>query len=92
MATKILFQETPFGFNTIQLGSLTVYTGKVRIKGIQYTGNTPNISVKYNKGYCIISFEVLNKELANKLYNEIGRICKEVAQSKLEQKWRWLNA
>ena len=92
MATKILFQETPFGFNTIQLGSLTVYTGKVRIKGIQYTGNTPNISVKYHKDYCIISFEVIGKELANKLYKEVGTICKEVAQSKLDQKWKFLNS
>lgn len=91
MATPVIFQKTPFGFNTIELGSLTIYTGKVRIKGIEYTGSTPYLNCKYHNGYCILSFEVIDRHLANHLYQVLGKLCKEVAQSKLDQKWKWLN-
>ena len=91
MATEIIFQKTPFGFKTIQLGTLEIFTGKVRIKGIEYVGNTPFLNKKYHKGYCILSFEVIDRELAKKLYLEIAKICKEVAQDKLNRKWAWAN-
>lgn len=91
MATKIIFQDTPFGFNEIRLGTLTVYCGKVRIKGIEYTVQTPYLNINYQNGYCTLSFEVTDKQLANYLYRVVGKVCKEVAQSKLDEKWKWLN-
>ena len=91
MATQIIFQNTPFGFNTIELGTLKIYTGKVRLKNIEYLGNTPYLNCKYHKGYCILSFEVIDRHLANHLYQVLGKLCKEVAQSKLDRKWSWIN-
>lgn len=90
MATQIIFQNTPFGFNTIELGTLKIYTGKVRIKNIEYLGNTPYLNCKYHKEYCILSFEVIDRQLANHLYQVLGKLCKEVAQSKLNKKYSWI--
>lgn len=91
MSTPIIFQNTPFGFNTIELGTLKIYTGKIRIKGIQFLGSEPYLNTKYHKGYCTLSFEVIDRQLANHLYQVLGKLCREVAQSKLDQKWKWLN-
>lgn len=89
---SLVYQKTPYGFNTLCIGSLTVYCGKVRIKGIQFTTNKPYLNVSYNDGYCTISFEVIDKQLAIELYNIVGRTCREVAQSRLDSKWSWLAA
>lgn len=91
MSIPKIFTETPYGFNVIELGSLTVYCGKVRIKGIQFTPDRAYINVHYKGPYCIISFEVTDKRLANDLYRVLGTLCREVAQSRLNEKWKWLD-
>lgn len=92
MVTNTIFQATPFGFNKIELGTLIIYTGKVRIKGIKYVPDRAYINVRYNGPYCFISFEVIDRDLALDLYQTLGRLCKSVAQARLDQKWGWINA
>ena len=89
MPVNRINENTPFGFNIIELGSLTVYTGKLRFKGIEYSPGRPYINVKYVRGYCIISFEVIDRELGNELYRVLARLAKGIAQSRLNEKWRW---
>jgi hypothetical protein len=91
MATKIVFQESPWGFSELRMGSLTIYCGKVRIKGVQFNPGRAYLNVRYHNGFCIISFEVTDKLLANDLYRVIGNLCREVAQAKLNGKWGWLD-
>ena len=92
MAVATKFVDTPFGFTTIKMGGLEIYCGKVRIKGIEFRPDRAYLRVKYHKGYCIISFEVTDKLIANDLYRVVGSLCREVAQSKLNEKWKWLNS
>lgn len=92
MPTKIIFQDPPWGFSEVRMGSLTVYCGRVRIKNIQFNPGRAYLNVAYHNEYCYISFEVTDKLLANDLYRVIGKLCREVAQAKLDGKWGWLDA
>ena len=91
MATKIIFQDPPWGFSEVRMNSLTIYCGKVKLKGIEYTGREPYLNAKHYNGYCTLSFEVIDRQLANHLFRVIGKLCRDVAQYKLEEKWKWLD-
>ena len=90
MAVPIIYTDTPFGFRIVQLGTLTIYCGKLRYKDIKYVSNRAYLNVKYVNGYCIISFEVTDRILANDLYQEMGRLAKGLAQARVDQKWGWV--
>jgi hypothetical protein len=92
MPLPIIYTDTPFGFREIKLGSLTVYTGKVRFKGITYVPKAPYLNVHYHRGYCIISFEVVDKLLADHLFHTLGKLCRDISQARLDQKWGWINS
>lgn len=92
MPAPTINMNTPFGFSVVQLGSLTVYCGKLRFKGIRYEPARAYLNVKYIKGYCIISFEVIDKELGNELYKVLGKLARDIAQAKLNHKWGWIES
>lgn len=94
MPTQTIFTDTPYGFKTLQVGSLSVFCGKVRFKGIRYTPARSYINVAYSNWngsqYCTISFEVIDRSLANELYQVLGRLAKDIAQAKLDGKYGWV--
>ena len=83
-------QKQLYGFTTLQYGSLTIYSAKVRFKSIEYQPGVPYLNVEHYNGYCYISFEVIDKVLADKLWRIIGQLGKEVAQFRLDNKYKWL--
>jgi len=83
-------QTQTYGFSEITIGSLTVYTAKVRFKGIKYEPGVAYLNVHYWGGYCYISFEVIDRELANRLWQTIGTLGYNVAKAKLEQRYGWV--
>lgn len=85
------YQNTPFGFNTVQVGSLVIYCGKLRFRGVKYIPDQPYLNVAYNGEYCIISFEVTDREYAVHLYRTLGKLAKSIAQARLDEKWGWLS-
>lgn len=90
MATNTIYQYTPFGFNMVKLGTLLVYCGKLRFRGIRYEPKRAYLNVEYRGPYCIISFEVIDRELANSLYRELAILARDIAQAKLNNKWGWI--
>ena len=82
--------KTPFGFKSITIGKITIYTGKLRFKGIKYEPGTKLIDVMYHRGYCIISYETTDIMIHNNLVNILGTLCKTIAQAKLDQRYGWV--
>lgn len=83
-------QPQAYGFSEITIGSLTVYTAKVRFKGIRYEPGVPYLNVWHCGNYCYISFEVIDKALADRLWQIIGKLGYNVAKSKLEDRYGWV--
>jgi hypothetical protein len=86
-----ILQQSPFGFSKITIGSLTVYTAKIRLRDVRYEPDVPYLNVYYKGQYCFISFEVIDINLAEKLWNIIGTLCYNVAKARLENKYGWVN-
>lgn len=83
-------QQTPYGFNSTEFGSLTVYSAKVRFKDIKYVPDVPYLNVQYYNEYCTISFEVIDRNLAEQLWDILGTLCYNVAKAKLENRYGWV--
>ena len=87
---KYINQKQEYGFSEITIGSLTIYTAKVRFKGIVYEPGIPYLNVHHWNGYCYISFEVIDLALAQRLWQTIGTLGYNVAKAKLEQRYGWV--
>ena len=85
-----VFSKQLWGFSVIQHGSLTIYTAKVRFKGIKYEPGVAYLNVEHWNDYCYISFEVIDKALADRLWQIIGTLGYNVAKARLEQRYGWV--
>jgi hypothetical protein len=91
--------KTNFGFNTMQIGSITIYTGKIRIQ--VKPSNLANKLQNYaehlrfsqtEKGggykvYTTVTFETTNFLLSQDLKRAIMLIMKDIAQARLDIKY-----
>ena len=82
--------RTDYGYQVTEVGSLTIYSAKLRFKGITYEPEMPYINVQYCDGYCTISFEVIDRVYAEKVWEVLGTLCYNVAKAKLENKYGWV--
>ena len=81
--------NTQFGYKAIQIGSVVVYTGKLRLKEDIII---PDGCSKFmtNKGYYIVSFETTDHTVFHSIIQILGNICKQRAQNKLNLKYGYL--
>lgn len=81
--------QTDFGYNEIRVGNLTVYTGKIRIKGPHYSNN-PLIKYVTDGNYTILSFETINPDLNDRLKKIISGYVYSLKKERLEQQYKWI--
>ena len=81
-----------FGFSTVNIGSITVYTCKIRIdlSNVPYEPFSFINRRELRSGLSLLSFETTDYNLAQEAYRYIGMICKFAAQQKLNKKYAWL--
>ncbi len=87
--------KTPFGFSETQFGKLNIYSAKLRFREIQYIPDNTFLHVEYRshkgKSYCIISYETTNYKIHIHYRQILGKLAKTIAQSKLNNKYGWVN-
>ena len=88
--------KTNFGFKTISIGSITVYTGKIRIQAHaqnlaialqNYAEHLTFRETYKNRFYTTISFETTSFTLNKDLMRAIMLVMKDIAQARLEVKY-----
>ena len=80
--------QTDFGYNQVHIGRITVYTGKIRVKG-EHVSHNPLIIAEFKAGYTTFLFETINKEVYEDFKRKISLYCKHLAQTKLDNKYSW---
>lgn len=83
--------KTEFGFKTILIGDITIYTGKIKFKDIIYTDSDKRIKIFKDGKYTTISYETLDFGYHEYNIQKLGRVCKRIAQARLNQKYGWVN-
>jgi hypothetical protein len=88
-----------FGFKTINIGSITVYTGKIRIQVqpsnlasklqnyAEHLRFTQSVSKSSYKTYTTVSFETTSYTLNCDLKRAIMLVMKDIAQARLDIKY-----
>jgi hypothetical protein len=91
--------KTNFGFKTISIGSITVYTGKIRIQVkphnlasklqnyADYLTFRESVSKSSYKTYTTITFETTSFTLNKDLRRAIMLVMKDIAQARLDIKY-----
>jgi hypothetical protein len=91
--------KTNFGFKTINIGSITVYTGKIRIQVqphnlasklqnyAEHLRFTESVSKSSYKTYTTVSFETTSYTLNCDLKRAIMLVMKDIAQARLDIKY-----
>jgi hypothetical protein len=82
--------KTEFGFKCLEIGKYKIYTGKIRFKDIVYTDPDSRIQIRKFGKYTTISYETLSIDAHEHLSQKLGKLCKTVAQSKLDKKYGWI--
>jgi hypothetical protein len=88
--------KTNFGFKTISIGNITIYTGKIRIQAHaqnlaialqNYAEHLTFRETYKNRFYTTISFETTSFTLNKDLMRAIMLVMKDIAQARLEVKY-----
>jgi ABC-type dipeptide/oligopeptide/nickel transport system permease component len=91
--------KTNFGFKTISIGSITVYTGKIRIQVqpsnlasklqnyAEHLTFRESVSKSSYKTYTTVSFETTSYTLNKDLMRAIMLVMKDIAQARLDFKY-----
>lgn len=89
--------RTEFGFKTVSVGNINVYTGKIRIKGSEVflRSNLWNYmqhlrfseTFKKNAFYTTISFETTNAKLNGELMRAIMELMRSIAHERIDSKY-----
>jgi hypothetical protein len=91
--------KTNFGFKTISIGSITVYTGKIRIQVrpsnlasklqnyAEHLTFRESVSKSSYKTYTTVSFETTSVTLNQDLRRAIMLVMKDIAQARLDIKY-----
>ena len=91
--------KTDFGFKTIAIGSITIYTGKIRIKTsadflqhklqnhLEHLVITERFCSKNFKHYSTITFETTSKILNQQLIDAINSILCEMMHARIDAKY-----
>ena len=85
------FLNTRHGIHTTQIGSVTVYTARLRFKHLYNLAIPKDCRQTITrKGYIELSYETTSQIIADFTNQELGKLCKEVAKIKLEKKYSWV--
>lgn len=89
--------KTDFGFKTVSVGNINVYTGKIRIKGSEVflRSNLWNYmqhlrfseTFKKNAFYTTICFETTNAALNKELMYAIMELMRNIAHDRIDSKY-----
>lgn len=91
--------KTDFGFKTIAIGSITIHTGKIRIKTpigflqhklqnyLEHITITERLCPKHYKYYSTITFETTSKILNQQLIDAINSILCEMMHARIDAKY-----
>ena len=88
--------KTEFGFKTVSVGSITIYTGKIRIKGTEvflraqlwnYMEHLRFSETFKNAFYTTICFETTNAALNTELMRAIMEMMRSIAHDRIDSKY-----
>lgn len=89
--------RTEFGFKTVNVGSITIYTGKIRIKGTEVFIRAQlwnymkqlQFSERFTKNafYTTICFETTNAALNKELMYAIMEMMRGIAHDRIDSKY-----
>lgn len=91
--------QIAYGFKTLAIGRLTIYTGKIRIKTpisflqhklqnyLEHITITEKLCSKHYKYYSTISFEITSKILNQQLIDAINSILCEMMHARIDAKY-----
>lgn len=89
--------KTDFGFKTVSVGNINVYTGKIRIKGSEVflRSNLWNYmqhlrfseTFKKNAFYTTICFETTSAAINRELIREIMELMRKIAHERIDSKY-----
>jgi hypothetical protein len=88
--------RTPFGMKAFHIGSVSVYTLKIRFSRPTFQKVVVNIppsvikSVSDDGKYVTLTYESADYAHAREVYKQVGIICREVAFANLHKKYEWL--
>lgn len=83
--------KTLFGMNTMEIGSVTVYTMKLVFKSLEGYKIPEGVRVWPAKKGIMTMFETTDPMLAHKVNQEMGAIAKDIAVRKLSKKYDWVS-
>jgi imidazoleglycerol phosphate dehydratase HisB len=91
--------KTDFGFKTISIGSITIYTGKIRIKTpigflqhklqnhLEHITITERLCTKHYRYYSTITFETTSALLNNQLIDAINELLRQMMHARIDAKY-----
>lgn len=90
----------PWGIKSIRFGSLVIYSAKIRFKLpieeilLLCDGMLPFTALMSEPiiNSTLIVFVSVEETKAKMAFRCIGKLCKKVAQHRLEEKYAWINA